>query len=68
MRLYIGKLLKWRVLCSKTGISPFKAKITLPGLELNGALLLAEMVSWIISTSLLDEAPVCWDDSTIMLL
>lgn len=56
------------LLCCKTRAKPLKTKMTLPNLELNGALLLRELVASVISTLQLEEAPVyCWSNSTIVL-
>nr|CAI5841992.1 unnamed protein product [Callosobruchus analis] len=55
------------LLCSKSRIAPIKA-ITLPGLELSAALLLARLVTKVISVYTLEISKVVlWSDSQIVL-
>lgn len=55
--------------CGKTRVKPLKTKITLPSLELIGALLLAEVMETTVSTLQLEEVPeYCGSDSTFVLV
>jgi len=56
-----------RLLCSKTRVASLKS-ITIPRLELNGALLLAELAARVAETWSLDANTFwCWTDSMIVL-
>ncbi|XP_036317473.1 uncharacterized protein LOC118732444, partial [Rhagoletis pomonella] len=55
------------LLCSKSRVAPLKA-LTVPKLELSGALLLAELIAKVVSaTHFKGKKVFCWSDSTIVL-